>query len=144
MTVRRHEHPLDQTQALTQRLREAMQMQRRRRTARASTWRPPLDLQATADAYLVSLDLPGVRREDIEVTAEQGVLFVRGEVGLPERRADAQRVRGERSLGPFARSVRLPSDADMSEITATLTDGVLRICAGRRPQAGRIDIQIGQ
>ena len=126
------------------RMRAAMQLQRRRPAAPATAWRPPMDLQATADAYVVRLDLPGVRREDVEAVAEDGVLHVRGETGMPAEMTQARRLRGERSLGRFARAVRLPSDAAMSEISATLADGVLTVRVGRRQAGGRIEIAIGQ
>ena len=138
------DRPLDEMQTLMRRMREAMQLQRRRPVAPAAAWRPPMDLQATDDAYLVRIDLPGARREDVAAVAEDGVLHVRGETRMPEPMAQARRLRGERWLGRFARSVRLPSDADMSEISATLADGVLTVQVGRRPAGGRIQIAIGQ
>ncbi|MEA3399949.1 MAG: Hsp20/alpha crystallin family protein [Armatimonadota bacterium] len=140
---RRTQHPLREIRALTERLREAMALSRRRRPARPSAWQPPMDLRATEDAYILELDLPGARREDVAASAEDGVLRVRGEVRLWEDLQDARRVRAERPMGRFARSIRLPSDADTTEITATLADGVLTICVGRRQKGGRIDIQIG-
>ena len=138
------DHPLNDMQRLMRRMREAMQLQRRRPVAPATAWRPPMDLQATDDAYVVRLDLPGARREDVEAVAEDGVLHVHGETGMPGEMAQARRLRAERSLGRFARSVRLPSDAAMSEISATLADGVLTVRVARRPAGGRIQIAIGQ
>lgn len=141
--MRRATHPLEEMQTLMRRMREALQIERRRPSARSDAWRPPMDLQATDDAYIVRIDLPGVRREDIEAVAEEGVLHVRGRVEMPEHLAQARPLRRERLLGRFARSVRLPSDADMSDITATLADGVLTIRVGRRRASGRITIEIG-
>lgn len=141
--MRRENHPLDEMQALMRRMRAELQMQRRRPSVRPSAWQPPLDLRATEDAYLIVIDLPGARREQIEATAEEGVLLVRGEVGMPEGLGEARRIRGERALGRFARAVRLPSDADVGNIEASLSDGVLRVRVGRRPAGGRITIEIG-
>ncbi len=137
-------HPFNEMRRLMRRMHEAMQLQRRRPMAPSVAWRPPMDLQASDDAYIVRLDLPGVRREDVEAVAEDGVLHVRGETGMPGEMAEARRLRGERSLGRFARSVRLPSDAVMSEISATLADGVLTVRVGRRQAGGRVRIEIGQ
>ncbi len=137
------DHPLDEMQTLMRRMREVMQLHRRRPVQPASAWRPPMDLQVTDDAYIVRFDLPGVRREDLEAVAEDGVLHVRGETRIPQEMAQARRLRRERALGRFARSVRLPSDALMTEISATLADGVLTVRVSRR--AGRrIEIEIGQ
>ncbi|MGC9320233.1 MAG: Hsp20/alpha crystallin family protein [Armatimonadota bacterium] len=137
------QHPLREIQALTERLREAMALSRRRRPTRPSAWQPPMDLRASQDAYIVELDLPGARREDVAASAQDGILRVRGEVQLPHDLQDVRRVRGERPMGRFARSIRLPSDADTTDTTATLADGVLTIRVGRRRGAGRIDIEIG-
>ena len=141
--MRSENHPLDEMQALMRRMRAELQMQRRRPSARSGAWQPPLDLRASDDAYVVAIDLPGARREQIEATAEDGVLLVRGEVGMPEGLGEARRMRGERALGRFARAVRLPSDADMRAIEAAFSDGVLRVRVGRRPVGGRITIEIG-
>lgn len=143
MTVRSRSHPLDEMQALMRRMRAELQMQRRRASVRPPAWQPPLDLRATDDAYLVVIDLPGARREEIEASAEGGMLLVRGVVGMPEGLGGARRIRGERALGRFARAVRLPSDADMSAIDARLSNGVLRVRVGRRTAGGRIPIKIG-
>lgn len=133
---------LRQMHALTERLRKAMAMQSRRQTAAARAWQPPMDLRATDDGYVMALDVPGAKRESIEATAEDGIVRVRGEVALPESVANMRRLRGERTLGQFARSIRLPSDADTTNPSARLEDGVLTINVGRRSRGGRITIDI--
>ncbi len=117
-------------------------MQSRRRTASATTWQPPMDLRATEDSYVIELDVPGAARESIEATAEDGIVRVRGEVTVSEDLREMRRLRGERTIGQFARSIRLPSDADTTNTSATLSDGVLTITVGRRTRSGRITIDI--
>jgi HSP20 family protein len=140
--VKRPTDPLTQMQALTERLREAMAVQRHRKAASARTWQPPMDLRATDEEYVIVLDVPGAARESIQAVAEDGIVRVRGEVSLPEDLQDVRRLRGERTLGRFARSVRLPSDADTTNTRATLADGVLTVTVGRRAGSGRITIDI--
>jgi HSP20 family protein len=140
--VNRPTDSLRQMQALTERLREAMAVQRRRKTAAAKAWQPPTDLRATEDGYVIVLDVPGAVREALEATAEDGIVRVRGEVRLPEEVQPLRRLRGERTLGEFARSIRLPSDADTTNTSATLSEGVLTITIGRRSGSGRITIDI--
>lgn len=142
--MRRQSHPLDEMQALMRRIRAELQMQRRRQSVRPRVWEPPMDLRATEDAYVIAFDLPGVRPEQIEATAGDGMLFIRGEVGMPDGLEDARRIRAERALGRFARAIRLPSDADMDAVEANLKDGVLQVRVGRRRDSGRINIKIGQ
>ena len=94
---------------------------------------------------MLLLDLPGVTREQIEATAYDGVLRIRGVSQQPEDVAGAREVRRERPTGQFTRAVHLPTDADLNEISAKLTDGVLEVRVGRRgPQSSRIEIAIGQ
>ena len=129
-------------QALTERLQQAMTVQRHRKAASARTWQPPMDLRATEDAYVIVLDIAGAKRETVQATAEDGIVRVRGEVALPENVRQMRRLRAERTLGQFGRSIRLPSDADTSNTRATLTEGVLTITVGRRTGSGRITIDI--
>ena len=140
--MKRPTDPLRQMQALNEKLREAMAVQRHRRAASARTWLPPMDLRATEDSYVIELDLPGASREAIEATAEEGIVRVRGEVTPPRDMQGLRRLRGERTLGQFSRSIRLPSDADTTNTSATLSDGVLTITVGRRAGGGRIMIDI--
>ncbi len=134
--------PLRQMQVLRERLREAMAVERHRRAVAAQTWQPPTDLRVTDAAYEITLDLPGASRDAIELTADDGVLRVRGEVAPPADLGELRRLRSERMLGRFARAVRLPSDADITNTRATLADGVLTIIVGRRSGGGRITIDI--
>lgn len=129
-------------EALTERLREAMALHRRRRTAPSQAWQPPTDVLADDDEYVIRMDMPGAARESVHAEVEHGVLRVGGRVELPERLAQARRVRGERKLGRFVRSIRLPSDADLTRIEARLSDGVLHIHVRRRQEAGPITIDI--
>jgi len=140
--VNRPTDPLRQMQALTERLQQAMAVQRHRKAAATRVWQPTMDLRATEDSYVIALDIPGAERESVQATAEDGVMRVRGEIALPKDVRDMRRLRGERSLGRFARSIRLPSDADTANTRATLAEGVLTITVGRRTGSGRITIDI--
>ena len=131
-----------------QRLREAMMETlatgRRREPARALAWRPSMDLVATPEAYLLRFDVPGVAHEDIKASAEGGVVRMQGTAALPDDLRGASVLRAERRAGKFARSVRLPGDADVTDLTARLSGGVLEIRVARhRRDAARIDIEIG-
>ncbi len=100
------------------------------------TWAPAADVFETASGYVLEIDLPGLRREDVMVQVERGELVVRGEkppstAGRPETFH-----RLERLEGPFARSFRLPQAVDPEGITAELADGVLRVTLPK-PRPGR-------
>jgi HSP20 family protein len=108
-------------------------------------WRPVVDISETADEYLIEAELPGVRREDVRVGVDEGVLTVQG---TREPRADAAARRWhrrERSHGHFARSFALPETADLDSIAAKFEDGVLQVSirklAERRKRG--VEIKVG-
>jgi HSP20 family protein len=88
---------------------------------------PALDLSETSDAYTVELAVPGLKAEDIDITIENSVLTVRGEVKQEkdERKRNYHRI--ERRYGAFTRTVGLPTSVRSDSITAELKDGILRL-----------------
>ena len=99
-------------------------------------WVPPVDIYET-DAHEVVLkaELPDLKREDINVTFENGVLTLRGERKFePEVKKDNfQRI--ERRHGAFSRSFTLPNTVDAGKISASYKDGVLTIRLPQREEA---------
>ena len=90
-------------------------------------WSPALDAFEDKDKYIVSLELPGLKREDIAVTVHDGVLTITG-----ERKSDAEAKTGtvhrsERAYGRFTRSVSLPPTAKADQVAASYKDGLLQI-----------------
>ena len=85
---------------------------------------PALELRTSEDEYLVLVDLPGVKQEDVTVEFEDGVLTISG-TRVPVEFGEAQRV--ERPYGQFVRSLTLPRGVDGDNIVANYTDGVLEL-----------------
>jgi HSP20 family protein len=104
-------------------------------------WSPLVDIEETDDAYVFELDLPGVRREDVEVEVDGNELRVSGEVSERER-TGILRHRARRT-GRFEYRSTLPQEVDPERIEAGLGDGVLtvRVPKSRRSQARRIEIR---
>jgi len=102
----------------------------------AGGWVPPVDIFET-DAHEVVLkaELPDMKREDIDLTFENGVLTIKGERKADEeiRRENYQRV--ERHHGTFSRSFTLPNTVDTSRISASYKDGVLTVRLPQREEA---------
>lgn len=90
-------------------------------------WSPAADIGETDDEYLVKAELPGVKREDVKVSLEEGVLTIAGERKLEEEEKGRKMHRMERFYGAFCRSFGLPEDADASGIRAECKDGVLNV-----------------
>jgi HSP20 family protein len=95
-------------------------------TVTPRTWSPAVDVAETADAYSFTLDLPGFNAEQMEITAEAGVLRIAGERAATESSAERWHVT-ERFRGRFERTFQLPQSADESGISATFTQGVLTV-----------------
>lgn len=95
---------------------------------RAMEWAPRTDITETDKEYLIKADLPGVKREDVSVTVEGGVIAIRGERRQEKEEKTEKAHRVERSYGAFYRSFALPEDAaTVSDIHAEYKDGVLAL-----------------
>ena len=97
---------------------------------RGGPFTPAVDVVVTADGWEVFLDLPGVRREDLEIELEGTRMVVQGtrNAGHP---AAAKVVSSERSTGTFQRSFAIPAGADGDAVRARLRDGVLHLTLPR-------------
>ena len=104
------------------------------RTRNTSALVPAVDVTESEDHYLVSLEAPGVGKDDVEVELHDGVLTVRGEKRHERESSDTARWT-ERTFGTFSRSFTLPPDVDGERVDATFRDGVLRIKIDKRPEA---------
>jgi HSP20 family protein len=88
---------------------------------------PAVDISEDDSKYVVTAELPGTKREDITLEAQEGVLTIRGEK-RSEREEKKERSRWvERVYGSFSRSFTLPSNADTERVSAAFRDGVLTI-----------------
>ena len=106
-----------------------------------------LDVAETDKAYEFKLDVPGVKREDIDIDYSQGRLSVSGERKHEKTEEKKAYRRSERSFGAFSTSMALPADVDSDKIQAELKDGVLSISVPKsddaRKQAKKISVKAG-
>jgi HSP20 family protein len=110
------------------------------------TWVPPVDIYETEQNEVVlKAELPDMKREDIKVTFENGVLTLKGERNLEQETARENFQRIERRHGAFSRSFTLPNTVDATRINATYKDGVLTIRLPQREEAKpkQIDVNVG-
>jgi HSP20 family protein len=112
------------------------------RTSRfLNSWAPPVDLFEHQDEFVVRLELPGMKKEDIEVSLNQGVLSISGERKSAEHK-EAEPHRAERFFGRFTRSVTLPASVKADEIKANYRNGVLTINLPKTEEAKPKQIQV--
>ena len=103
---------------------------------------PALDVAESDSELVIVAEIPGVKRDDVKVTLEDGVLTISGErklAGLPD---GARWHRTEASGGTFSRSLTLPVAVDASSITAELKDGILRIALPKAEEARSREIKV--
>lgn len=101
----------------------------------AGAWSPALDVEENEDAFVLHVELPGVRPEDVEVSMEENVLIITGERNFyADRDADTFR-RVERRFGRFYRAVRLPDRVDSGHVDATYENGLLTIRVPKAEEA---------
>lgn len=111
-------------------------------TTRQRDWRPAVDIHEEEDRFVLTADVPGVSREHIELSLEDGVLTVKGERSAEQENTSAGIRRRERVHGTFLRQFTLPDTVDAEHINATVKDGVLviEIPKQEKPQAKKITV----
>ncbi len=90
-------------------------------------WIPIVDISETDAEYLIKAELPEVKKEDVKVTVENGVLTLQGERRQEKEEKGKKYHRVERSYGSFVRSFTLPESIDESGVKAEYKDGVLNL-----------------
>ncbi|OQW56742.1 MAG: heat-shock protein Hsp20 [Proteobacteria bacterium HN_bin10] len=98
-------------------------------------WVPPVDISETDQEFQIKAELPGIKKQDIKVTLEGGILTLQGE--RPEEQEEKGRRihRVERSYGRFVRSFTLPDVVDATKVNAEFKDGILTLRLHKSPAA---------
>jgi HSP20 family protein len=103
-------------------------------------WIPAADVYESEEAYTLALDLPGIARESLDVSLDDGRLMIRGErAGAPE---GVHARRTERPAGRFVRSFTLPEAVDRQSIAADYKDGVLQLRLPKRTEQKQQRVKI--
>ena len=107
-------------------------------------WSPEVDISQDDRGYLVKADLPEMKKDDVRVTVEDGILCVSGERKSEKEDQKRKFHRVERSFGNFRRSFTLPEDADSTKVTADFRDGVLKVHlpTTARPKSKAIEVKV--
>ena len=110
--------------------------------AMTTAWAPALDISERKDAYLVTVEVPGVEPEDLDITMEDGLLTIKGERQFTSESSEQQFHRVERRYGAFRRSITLPAQVQADHIEATFDNGVLQIVVPKAEEAKPKRIQV--
>jgi HSP20 family protein len=102
----------------------------------AAGWTPPVDLLETPDRYVVTAELPGLQREDLDIQVQDDRVTLSG--ARRERSQSCEQYHGvERGHGSFSRTFHLPVPVDPARVTADLRDGVLTVTCPKADQPAR-------
>ena len=105
-------------------------------------WSPEVDISEDDHGYVLKADLPEMKKDDVRVTVEDGILCVSGERKGEKEDQKKKFHRIERSFGTFRRSFTLPEDADSTKVTADFHDGVLKVHLPTTPAARSKAIEV--
>jgi HSP20 family protein len=115
--------------------RPAADLQPTSETLAMGNFVPAVDVYEDAQKLALKLEVPGIRREDLDIRVEGRTLTVKGERKLESEEKEENFHRIERRFGSFVRSFTLPSSVNTDEIQATSADGILTISLAKRPEA---------
>jgi len=114
----------------------------RRLPAEEMSWSPPVEIYEKDDKFVVRTELPGVKKEDIDISMTGDTLTIRGERKVSREVKEEEYHRCEVCYGSFSRSVTIPAAVDVNKIGATYEDGILELDLPKAREAKPSKIQI--
>lgn len=105
-------------------------------------WSPAMNFYEKDNQYVLKAELPGMNKDDIQVTVDQGVVTVTGKREFEKEEEDANYYLKESAYGSFSRSFRLPGEVEEDKVDATFKDGVLTLTMPHKKEAGAKKISI--
>ncbi len=105
-------------------------------------WAPLVDIVEDEHEYLIKAEVPEVKKEDVKVTVQNGVLSLMGDRKFTKEEKDKKYHRVERAYGSFVRSFSLPEDADENKVSADFKDGVLQVHLPKSEKARPKNIEV--
>ena len=106
------------------------------------SWRPAVDIRETGESYVVSAELPGLTKDDVQITIENNVLKLTGERRFEKEVKEEEFHRVERAYGSFSRAFALPTRVDPERVEASFKDGILTVTVRKAAEARPRKIEI--
>ena len=113
-----------------------------RRSQFFNVWSPALDILEDKDHVIVRAELPGMKKEEIDLSLHEGVLSISGGRKLEDKHDDAETFRSERFYGRFQRIVALPKPVKADQVTASYKDGILTVKLPKTEEAKPKQIEV--
>ena len=125
--------------------RQSLPQANAKETMVVADWAPSVDISETDGEYQIKAEIPDVKKEDVKVTLEDGVLTIQGERKHEKEEKGKKYHRIERSYGSFVRSFTLPDLVDEEKVKAEFKDGVLNLQLPKSEKANpkAIEVKVG-
>lgn len=117
-------------------------VRRRRAISTEGVISPNVDIFEKGGEVIIQVELPGVNKDEVDLTIADDRLVIKGEIKKPEGISEEDYILNERSYGPFSRTVNLPTDVDKSSVKANLKNGLLEIVILRKEESKPREIKI--
>lgn len=111
-------------------------------TTEVVAWKPRVDVYEKDNNIVVEAEIPGAKKEDIEVKIKDNAVVIRGEVKKEEEKKEENYYRSERFYGKFERVIPLPADVKVEEAKAEYQDGVLKLTIPKATSEKEIKIEV--
>lgn len=105
-------------------------------------WLPAVDLYENKDNVVVRAEMPGMKKEEIDINLHEGVLTISGERKQDETCKDAEVCRSERFLGRFQRTIALPASVQADKVSASYKDGILTVTLPKTEESKPRQIEV--
>jgi HSP20 family protein len=107
-----------------------------------SGWTPALDMHEDKDKFTIEVELPGMKREDIDISLHDGCISISGERKSEDKHEDTDIYRAERFVGRFQRTVELPASVAVDKVKAQYKDGILSVTLPKTEEAKPKQIEV--
>jgi len=110
--------------------------------AEVAVWNPRVDIYEKDNKLIIEAEIPGAKKEDVEVKIKDNAVIIRGEVKKEEEEKDKTYYRTERFYGVFERVIPLPVEVKVDEAKATFEDGILKIEIPKVSEEKEVKIEV--
>ncbi len=140
-------NPFNELEDISNRLnqifgRPAAQSEAGQQMLKMADWAPSVDISETDKAFLIKAEIPEVKKEDVKVTIDNGMITIHGERKMEKEEKGKRFHRIERSYGSFVRSFRLPDGVDESKTKAEFKDGMINVTLPKSEKAKTKSVEI--
>ena len=134
--------PFKELQDIERRIGAVLQANQQNVPVKVESFTPAVNEKVDDKGYHLEIDLPGVKKEDIDISVNDGVLVISGERKLEKKEEKENYTRIESFFGRFERAFKLPADADLDNIEAKYENGVLKIFIPKKQKESGKKIEI--